>query len=174
LNIENEKRILLILRHGKSDIEKGIPDFNRQLNKYGKNQAVAVGKLIRNLDLIPDYIISSSAKRAVDTTEIVVKFSNYDGKIDINPSLYLQNSEENYFSVLANLSNKYYKVLVIGHNPSVENLIEKLTNRIEMMRTCSFARIDIKIKSWSEIIKYSKDKIEFFGIWHSGIKDEYI
>jgi phosphohistidine phosphatase len=120
---------------------------------------------------VPDYIISSSAKRTVDTSEIVAKFSNYKGKIDINSTLYAQNYAENYINVLADVSDEYYKVLVVGHNPSIEDLIEKLTNRIEIMSTCSLVRIDIKIKSWGEIIKHGIDKIEFCKIWHSDIKD---
>jgi hypothetical protein len=64
---------------------------------------------------------------------------------------------------------------VVCHNPSVEDLIEKITNRMEEMRTSSFARTDIKIKRWREIIKYNKsNKIEFFRIWHSEVKDEYV
>jgi phosphohistidine phosphatase len=174
-NIENKKRVLLILRHCKSVLRyKELSDHDRPLTFHGKNQAVAAGKLIRNLNLTPDYIISSSAKRAVDTSEMVAKYSDYNGKTDLNPSLYYQNSAENYINVLADVSDEYYKVLVVGHNPSVEDLIEKLTNRIEVMGTCSFARIDIKIKSWREIIKHGKDKIEFLKIWHSEVKDEGI
>jgi len=144
------------------------------LNQQGKNQAISTGKLIRNTDLVPDYIISSTARRAIETSEIVAKFLDYNGKIDLNPSLYHQNSEENYINVLSDVLDEYYKVLVVGHNPSVEDLIEKLTNRMEIMRACSLARIDIKIKSWREIIKYGNDIIEFCKIWHPDVKDEYI
>ena len=63
---------------------------------------------------------------------------------------------------------------MVGHNPSVEDLIEKLTNRMEIMMVGSLARIDIKIKSWREIIKYGNDIIEFCKIWHPDVKDEYI
>ena len=44
------------------------------LNQQGKNQAISTGKLIRNTDLVPDYIISSTARRAIETSEIVAKF----------------------------------------------------------------------------------------------------
>ena len=40
------------------------------------------------------------------------------------------------------------------------------------MRMGYFARIDIKIKNWREIIKYDKDIIEFYKIWHSNVKEE--
>jgi len=123
---------------------------------------------------VPDYIIRSIARRTIEKSEIVAKFLGYNGKIDLNPSLYHQNSEKNYINVLSDVLDEYYKVLVVGHNPSVEDLIEKLTNRMEIMRTCSLARIDIKIKSWREIIKYGNDIIEFCKIWHQDVKDEYM
>jgi len=126
LNIENKKRILLILRHGKSILkeeeeeeEEELSDFDRSLNQQWKNQAVSTGKLIRNIDLVPDYIISSTARRAIETSEIVAEFSDYNGKIDLNPLLYHQNSAENYINVLSDVSDECYKVLVVGHNPSV-------------------------------------------------------
>ena len=173
MNIENKKRILPILRHGETVLrDNKLSDQDRLLNQQGKNQAAAVGKLIKNNNLSPDYITSSSAIRAIDTSKIVAKFSGYNGKIDINPTLYHQNSAENYINVIADVSDEYYKVLVVGHNPSVEDLIEKLVNRIEIMRMGSFARIDIKIKNWREIIKYGKDNIEFYKIWHSDAKEE--
>ena len=58
---KNKKRILLILRHGKSILkeeEEELSDFDRSLNQQWKNQAVSTGKLIRNIDLVPDYIIA--------------------------------------------------------------------------------------------------------------------
>jgi len=119
LNIENKKRVLLILRHGKSVLKEDLSDYDRHLNHQGKNQAVSTGKLIRNIDLVPDYIISSTARRAIETSEIVTEFSDYNGKIDLNPLLYHQNSAENYINVLSDVSDECYKVLVVGHNPSV-------------------------------------------------------
>ena len=73
-----------------------LSDQDRLLNQQGKNQAAAVGKLIKNNNLSPDYITSSSAKRAIDTSKIVGKFSGYNEKIDINPTLYHQNSRKLY------------------------------------------------------------------------------
>ncbi len=168
----DDKKILLILRHAKSSWkDNALHDHERPLNKRGKNQGLKIGKLLKELDLVPDYIISSTAKRAIDTSELVAEFSAYDGKINTDSSLYNQSSVEQYIKVLASISNNYHKILIVGHNPTVENLIEKLTNRIELMKTCSLARIDIKIKNWKDIVNemYKNDLI---NIWHPSSKKE--
>lgn len=173
----NNKKILLILRHGKA-IEKynEISDYKRYLNKQGKNQAAAIGKLLEQIDLIPEFIISSSAIRAIDTAKIVAECSGYNEKINSDQSLYYQNSVEQYIKVLGNTLDKYNKVLIVGHNPSVENLIEKLTNKIERMKTCYLAKVDLEIKNWKEINSISSsnniEKINEAQIWHPNINNE--
>jgi phosphohistidine phosphatase len=172
LESNDNKKILLILRHAKSSWKnKDIPDHDRPLNKRGKNQGSKMGKLLKKLDAVPDHIISSTAKRAIDTSELVAKFSTYDGAINQYPSLYNQSSAEQYIKILTSISDNYHKVLIVGHNPAIENLIEQLTNRIELMKTCSLARIDIKIKNWKDIINeiYKSDLI---SIWHPSSKNE--
>jgi phosphohistidine phosphatase len=172
LESKDNKKILLILRHAKSSWKNNdIPDHDRPLNKRGKNQGSKMGKLLKKLDLVPDHIISSTAKRAIDTSELIAKFSTYDGAINQYSSLYNQSSAEHYIKILTGISNNYHKVLIIGHNPAIENLIEQLTNRIELMKTCSLARIDIKIKNWKDISNgiYKSDLI---NIWHPSSKNE--
>lgn len=168
---EDNKKILLVLRHAKSSWnDNSIPDQERPLNKRGRNQGSKMGKLIKKLDLVPDYIISSTAKRAIDTSKLIVEFSGFNGKINTDSSLYNQTSEQ-YVKVLAGIPDIYSKVLIVGHNPSIENLIEKLTNRIELMKTCSLARIDIKIKSWKDITN-ERDKSILINIWRPNVKTE--
>ena len=172
MELDNNKKILLVLRHAKSSWKDSeLPDHDRPLNKRGKNQGSKMGKLVKEMDLVPDYIISSTAKRAIDTSELIAEFSGYSGRIALDSSLYHQDSSEQYTKVLASISDNHSKVLIVGHNPSVENLIEKLTNRIELMKTCSLVRIDIKIKSWKDIIS-EKDKSVLINIWHPNVKNE--
>ncbi len=170
--LDNNKKILLILRHAKSSWkDTDLPDHDRPLNKRGKNQGSKMGKLLKELDLVPDFLISSTAKRAIDTSELVAEFSGFGGKVNLDSSLYHQASAEQCIKVLADVSDNYSKVLIVGHNPSLENLIEGLTNRIELMKTCSLARIDIQIKSWKDII-IGKNKSELIGIWHPNVKND--
>ena len=165
------KKILLILRHAKSSWKDiNIPDKERPLNKRGRNQGLKMGSLLKDLNNLPDYIIRSDAKRAVETSELVVKSSEYNGQMNTNSSLYDQNSADQYIKVLAQTPNNYSKVLIIGHNPSVENIIEKLTDKIETMKTCSLAKIDLNIKDWKDIQNSYHN--ELTNIWHPNFREE--
>ena len=65
---------LLLLRHAKSSwSDDGLPDHDRPLNKRGKKTAPQMGRLLVERDLVPDLIVSSSAKRARKTAEAVAK-----------------------------------------------------------------------------------------------------
>ena len=87
--MKNGNKILLILRHAKSSWkEPDFQDHDRPLNKRGKRNVPRMRKLLKELDLVPDFIISSIAKRAKDTAKAVVKSSKYKGRIELNPSLY--------------------------------------------------------------------------------------
>ena len=56
-------KALFILRHAKSSwTEQDLPDHDRPLNKRGKNDAPRMGKLLKDEDLIPDLILSSTAR----------------------------------------------------------------------------------------------------------------
>ena len=89
LRHENSVKTLLILRHAKSSWkEEGIDDLERPLNKRGKRDAPRIGTLLREKDLVPDLILSSSAERARKTTELVAQESGFEGNIMVDRDLY--------------------------------------------------------------------------------------
>lgn len=58
-------KTLLLSRHAKSSWKNpDLPDHDRPLNKRGQNDAPRMGKLLKDEDLIPDLIMSSTAARA--------------------------------------------------------------------------------------------------------------
>jgi phosphohistidine phosphatase len=160
----NVRKILLILRHAKSSWkEPDLQDFDRPLNKRGKSDAPKIGKLLKELDLVPDLIISSAAKRAKDTAKAVVKSTKYHGRMDLNPSLYGAADFDAYLRALRLVPDEYNKVLIIGHNPALEELVRVLTDRMEHLPTCALAEVDLKISSWSNLGK--KIDGQLINIW---------
>ena len=157
-NIEKAMKTLLILRHAKSSWkEQDLPDHDRPLNKRGKNDAPRMGKLLKDEDLIPDLIMSSTAVRAKKTAELVAKACKYKGKIVLNHSLYGAEPAA-YLKILEGLSDKHMVVLVVGHSPSVEDTVGLLTCSLDViMPTCALAQISLPIKNWAEL---KKQKIE--------------
>ena len=121
---------LLILRHAKSSWKHPeLTDHDRPLNKRGKRDAPRMGEILRSAHLMPEAITSSTAARARATAEAVAKASGYKGKIALNRSLYAAGPEA-YLKVLHELSDHYKRVLVVGHNPGLEELLEMFTMKL--------------------------------------------
>jgi phosphohistidine phosphatase len=160
-------KTLLILRHAKSswkDLE--LQDHDRPLNKRRKQDALRMGKLLRREDIIPDLIVSSTAVRAKKTAELVANACKYKGKIAFDNLLYGTNSRR-YLRTIEGLSDKYITVLLVGHNPTVEETIEILTNSPDIiMPTCALAQIILRIQKWSDLNNINNEyKEKLLEVW---------
>lgn len=124
--INDEHYHLYVLRHGKaSDNELGR-DFDRSLTDKGVEQAERVGEWMSIHDLKPDVVLTSPAKRALMTTDIVTEKLNIESqKIQIANPIYNANLDV-LLEVLANCPSQSHKVLLVGHNPSLEYLVDYL------------------------------------------------
>jgi phosphohistidine phosphatase len=144
--------------------DPNLPDHDRPLNKRGKHDAPRMGKLLKDEDLIPDLIISSTAARAKKTAELVAKACKYKGEISLNQSLYGAELAD-YLKILEGLSDKDNAVLVVGHSPSVEETVEVLTDSADViMPTCALAHISLPIQNWAELNK-QKIKGKLLKTW---------
>lgn len=144
-------KTLLLLRHAKTSWDDvRVSDDLRPLSGTGKLNVYQMGKFLKNTKLIPDLIISSCAKRAKDTSILLAESSGYNKDIDISESLY-ETATKEYINVISEISNKINIVLLVGHNPILENLIELITNELIIMETCSLVQIFLPISTWIEI-----------------------
>ncbi len=143
-------KTLLILRHAKSSWDNPqLSDYDRPLNKRGKRDAPRMGKHLDEQGLIPDRILTSSAKRARKTATKVAKACGYNKKIKRLDRFYLAPPGV-YIEKLQALSNKHERVMVVGHNPTMEHLVRHLTGQIERMPTAALAHIELSIQNWEE------------------------
>ena len=122
-------KYVLILRHAKSSWKHAdVNDHDRPLNKRGKRDAPLMGDLLQNEHLVPDLIISSTAKRARSTAKAVAKAARYKGDIILNQSL-CSAPPTACVDVLRDLSNEYARVLKVGHNPAIHVCRPQLGNK---------------------------------------------
>ncbi len=144
-------KTLLVLRHAKSSWgNANLTDFERPLNKRGKRDAPRMGELLKEHDLTPDLIITSSAERALATAEAVAMVSGYEREIRVTRQFYLAEPAA-YLLLLNELGAEYGRVLVVGHNPGVEDLVELFTDIWERMPTAALAHIELPIDDWVEL-----------------------
>lgn len=159
--------MLLILRHAKSSWKvSGLADHERPLNKRGLQDAPRMGWLLREEDLLPDLILSSTAVRARKTAEIVAEKSGYEGELEYRSDFYGAGPEA-YLGALSSLTDEYSRVMVVGHNPGLEELLELLTGEFEKMPTAALAQVVLPIQTWRELsdIEESSLEGELVNLW---------
>lgn len=144
-------KTLLILRHAKSSWNNArLSDHQRPLNQRGRQDAPRMGRLLRTEELVPDLIISSTAERALATAEAVALSSGYEAEIRSTRLLYHAEPEA-YLDAVRQTDDARECVMVVGHNPGVSELLERLTGDQEQMPTAALAQILLPIKSWREL-----------------------
>lgn len=118
-------REILLLRHGKSSWDAGVEsDFSRPLAPRGKRDAPRMGAWVLGQALVPDEIVSSPAKRAKQTAKRVADAMGFDpGDIRYDERIYGAESED-LRAVLSECAGP--RVLMIGHNPGFEELVDEL------------------------------------------------
>lgn len=149
-------RELWLLRHGKAKRGEQIEDFDRALKKRGKQAARQVGEWLQKQQLIPDLIISSPAKRAIDTaTRVLEAMGEPDLHITEDKRLYAEGFER-LKTVLAECPADAQRVLLVGHNPELEDLLiylvglANVANRNKLLSTAAFARLDMP-DDWTQL-----------------------
>lgn len=156
-------KTLLLMRHAKSswkDPEQA--DYDRPLNKRGKRDAPRMGRLIRAEGLSPDIILSSAALRARMTAESVADQCEYAGEIHYLDELCAADPQT-LLATLYKLPEEYSRVLMIAHNPGLEELIESLTGKYQHLPTAALAYLMIPVQLWQDIGEPVEGKTVF--IW---------
>ena len=154
-------KTLLILRHAKSKLaDPQTPDHDRELAEVGKDDALKMGKLLLSKALVPDLIISSSALRAKTTAEIVAEGCKYEGaEITVECSLY-NATPQDYIKIVEKLPDRFICILLVGHNPTIEETLETLTDTSDaiVLSPCTMAHLSIPIEKWCNLQSKTKNQ----------------
>ena len=142
---------LLILRHAKSSwADSSIDDWQRPLNDRGLRDAPRAGTWLRERGLTPDVIISSDAVRARSTAQAVAKAAGYSRQIVIDPSLYHARVDD-LLEALNRVSDDADTVLIVGHNPGLEELVQVLSGEYQGLVTAALVELDLPIDHWNDL-----------------------
>ncbi|PLA74260.1 phosphoglycolate phosphatase [Hydrogenovibrio sp. SC-1] len=120
-------RELLLLRHAKSDWKDDtLTDLDRPLADKGKKSLCKVAYWLNDQDLIPDLILVSPAKRTHQTLKRLKLPRGIP--TEVHTELYMADLET-FKKLLAQVPNQYERVLIIGHNPGLESLMQFLSQK---------------------------------------------
>jgi phosphohistidine phosphatase len=156
-------KTLLLMRHAKSSWkDNDLKDHERPLAKRGMKNAPRMGDLIKEAELVPQRILSSTALRARQTAEAVAEKSGYLGEIIYLDSLYLAEPPI-ILDILRLTGDDIERVMVVGHNPGLEALMQILSGRVEALTTASVAYFVLPIDHWRDL--GSNTQGELIQLW---------
>jgi phosphohistidine phosphatase len=139
------------MRHAKSSWENPTwSDFERPLNQRGLKAAPFMGSLIYRENLQPALIISSPAKRAKQTAVLVKETAQIGKPIKFEDKIY-EASANTLLYLASEFADDFETILLVGHNPGMEDFIRLLTGNYCRMPTAALAKILLNLESWKEI-----------------------
>lgn len=148
---------LYLIRHAKSSwTDQNLSDFDRPLNKRGRNAApIMANRLIKESE-IPGIIYSSPAQRAKETVYSFCHQLNIDeSKINFNEDIY-EASIRNIISIIEKTDSSHKTVWLFGHNPSIGYSGNYFCNNWNAhVPTCGIVGIEFDVDHWMEISKDS-------------------
>jgi phosphohistidine phosphatase len=151
-------KTLYVLRHAKSDWnDASLTDFERPLNERGVHAAQKMGAFMQQRGIVPDLIISSPARRARETAQIIKDAAVIAAEIHFEPRIY-EAGMGDLMEIVSQVENDCEKLLIVGHNPGFEQLVEILSGELQPMPTAALAEIELPIENWSETMRGGKLK----------------
>lgn len=165
-------KTLILMRHAKSSWKHPeLKDHERGLNKRGKKEAPQMGTLLKDNELVPQRILTSTAERSRMTAQAVVEAMHYTGDVSYLDTLYMAEPEI-YLELLSLMPDDVERILVIGHNPGLEGLLQILSGRVESLPTSAVAYLSLPIRSWKEVRDH-EEAGELVALWTPhDVKDE--
>jgi len=143
-------KTLLLMRHAKSSWDDpDMADHDRPLNKRGKKDAPRMVHWLAGQGLTPDVIVTSTAKRARKTADLVAAACGYKGEPVVLPELYHATSQI-WVGVVQKLPEPASRALCIGHNPAVEEVLAAWTGENAGMPTAAIAHFTLDVESWEK------------------------
>jgi phosphohistidine phosphatase len=118
--------IVYFLRHASAGKSMLNPkkDERRPLDEEGILQSRYVGRMLANLDVQVDQIISSPLKRARQTASLVANELAFEQPVQLEEALRPEAEFEQFQEMLARYK-KHEAIMVVGHNPSFTEFLSK-------------------------------------------------
>ena len=155
-------KTLLLMRHAKSSwAEDGLSDHDRPLNTRGARTAPQMAAELQKAKLQPDLILSSTAERARETAFAVARLYEWSPELTLSRRLYLADPNT-ILGRIAEVADGVRCLLVVGHNPGMEELVSDLALQREHMPTAAIARFTFELDAWAHV---AQTRPRFEQVW---------
>ncbi len=145
-------KTLFLLRHAKSSWKDDtLPDFDRPLNRRGKRAAEAMGHYLKNSVAAPELVLCSPALRARKTLRRLLKAAKWSTEVRYDQRIYEAGAMQ-LVEVVSQIENDLKVVMLVGHNPGLEELLLLLTGTTETVPTGTLAKVILKSTKWANAV----------------------
>ncbi|MEP1330414.1 histidine phosphatase family protein [Pseudophaeobacter sp.] len=156
-------RTLILTRHAKSAWDTNSPsDHARPLNKRGRKSAVALGHWLREIDQVPEQILSSSSQRTRETQALM----GFDVPTVFIERLYHASSEIIFQALREAEQNR---VMIVSHNPGIAAFAHAIVasppdhSRFDDYPTGATLVVKFDIDTWADL-NWSTGKVKDFVV----------
>jgi len=147
-------KYLCLIRHAKSSWDNlELDDFDRPLNSRGEKDAPLMGRRLKKKGFVPDIILTSPAKRALETCLVISAILEFDVKKIIQQKNLYHASEDQLLNIVRAIKDRAgdeeENVLLFGHNSGLTVFANRLTNgAIPNIPTTGIVVIQLSIEKW--------------------------
>jgi phosphohistidine phosphatase len=146
-----EKQIYL-LRHAKAEVaDAGQADHDRALTSRGVADALRLGRYFAEQEIDPDLILCSTAQRTRQTERELRGEMKFRAETLFLAELYLAPWDELAKSIRAFGEEGAHSILVIGHNPGLEECAARLTGELVLLPTGAMVIVGLGRRSFAEV-----------------------
>jgi phosphohistidine phosphatase len=151
---------LYLLRHAKSSwSDPSLGDHERPLAPRGRRAANRMARYVNSQNIRPELALCSSAVRARETLELLRPALGPGAEVRFDDDLYGANAEE-LLGRLRAVKDRVASVLLVGHNPGLEDLAASLASDGEPLAkerlrakfpTGALAILDLGSTTWARL-----------------------
>jgi phosphohistidine phosphatase len=141
--------IVYFVRHASAGKSKpnATQDARRPLDKDGIQQSTLMGRVLANMGVQVDAIVSSPLKRATQTASLIANEIGHDSKIVFSPVL-AKGTQFDEFRQLVNAHHGAEAIMLVGHNPNLSRFLSLMltageTDKVVNLKKGAVARIDV-------------------------------
>ena len=132
-------------------VKPGEPDTGIWFVRTDQSPSIRIPALVENV-----------SKRARRTADAVAEQCAFDGPVHLDRRLYLADPGA-IVDVVQELGDDNARVLVVGHNPGLEELVAGLTGTEDSLPTAALAQVDLPIDHWTELAPSTRGRL--VGMW---------
>ncbi len=140
---------ITLLRHGNSLFQdSSTNDWSRPLSPEGEKECHDVAKFIKDCHPLPSKIISSNARRTIETVKILLEKNKWDSEIlNVDKELYLA-SANLLTEKIQSQSESINDLIIVGHNPGLSELSSSLLKQNIYLPTSGCVSLNINLDLW--------------------------